>query len=321
MKKLLKKILITRPIFADQIAALRQHADVTVNESDVAMSPAELIMALQGMDGAVTTLTEKITPALLEACPSVKVIANIAVGYNNIDVAACHARGVIVTNTPDVLTETTADFGFALLMATARRLTEAEAFLRAGQWQRWGLDQLAGKDIHGATLGIVGMGRIGSAIARRAAGFGMQIIYHNRKEASGDTGGATYCESLPALLGMADFVMLVVPYTPATHHLMNAETIAMMKPDAMLINIARGGVVDDAALITALRNKTIAAAGLDVFEGEPALNPAFLELKNVVLTPHIASSSLATRRAMSQLAIDNCLDIVNGGAGLTVVSL
>jgi gluconate 2-dehydrogenase len=240
----------------------------------------------------------------------------MAVGFNNIDVPACTVRGVLASNAPGVLTETTADFGFALMMATARRITEGEHYLRAGRWSNWTVDMLAGADVHGATLGILGMGRIGQGIARRGAlGFGMPVIYHNRSrlpEADEAAVGARYVE-LNELLARADHLVIVVPYTPATHHLIGAAELAKMKPTATLTNIARGGVVDDAALAEALRDKRIAAAGLDVFEGEPKVHPALLAQSNVVLTPHIASASLPTRRAMASLAAANLIAALGAG--------
>jgi gluconate 2-dehydrogenase len=247
----------------------------------------------------------------------------MAVGYNNIDLAACTAAGVLVSNAPDVLTETTADFGFALMMATARRITEAERFLRDGRWQTWSYDMLAGADIHGATLGVLGMGRIGQAIARRAAfGFRMRVVYHNRSrlpEAEEAELGARYL-SLHELLTQADHLIIVVPYSPRTHHLIGAAELACMKPGATLVNIARGGVVDDAALAACLREGRLAAAGLDVFEGEPAVHPGLLALSNVVLTPHIASASLPTRRAMADLAADNLIAALTGGQPPTALN-
>ena len=247
----------------------------------------------------------------------------MAVGYNNIDIDACNARGVLATNTPDVLTETTADFGFALMMATARRMAESEHYLRRGEWTRWSYDMFTGSDVHGATLGILGMGRIGQAIARRGAlGFGMKVIYHNRSRLSPEQEaplGARYV-SKEELLRMADHLVLVVPYSAASHHAIGAAEIAQMKPTATLTNIARGGVVDDAALAAALRARTIAAAGLDVFEGEPKLHPDLLSVPNVVLTPHIASATVATRRAMADLAVDNLIAALTGAAPPTPVN-
>jgi gluconate 2-dehydrogenase len=244
----------------------------------------------------------------------------MAVGYNNFDVPAMTAAGVQATNAPDVLTETTADFGFALLMATARRMAEAEHFLRAGLWTKWSYDMFAGADIHGSTLGIMGMGRIGQGIARRGAfGFGMNVIYHNRSRLDAATEAdcrARYV-SKEELLKTADHVLLVVPYSPASHHTIGAAELALMKPTATLINIARGGIVDDAALAVALRDKRIAAAGLDVFEGEPTVHPDLLAVPNVVLTPHIASATIPTRLAMANLAADNLIGYLTQGKALT----
>jgi gluconate 2-dehydrogenase len=227
---------------------------------------------------------------------------------------------VLGTNAPDVLTETTADFGFALLMADARRIGESERFLRAGQWKRWRYDMFSGADVHGSTLGIVGMGRIGQGVARRGAhGFGMQVIYHNRTRlapALEAECGARYV-AMEELLRSADHVVLVVPYTPAAHHLIAAAELALMKPSATLVNIGRGGVVDDAALAAALREHRIAAAGLDVFEGEPRVHPDLLNLPNVVLTPHVASATVATRRAMANLAADNLIGFFEQNEALT----
>ena len=241
----------------------------------------------------------------------------MAVGYNNFDIDAMTAAGVLATNAPDVLTETTADFGFALLMATARRVTESEHYLRAGKWTQWSYDMFAGADLHGTTLGILGMGRIGQGIARRGAhGFGMKVIYHNRSRL--DAALEAECKagyvSKEELLKTADHVMLVLPYSPASHHTVGAAELALMKPTATLINIARGGIVDDSALAVALREKRIAAAGLDVFEGEPKVNPDLLTVPNVVLTPHIASATLPTRLAMANLAADNLIAFFEGKA-------
>ena len=317
------KILIARAISPEVVTVLEQHFDVRANQDDVAWSPSELAERLQGMDGVLTTGSQRIDAALLAACPQLQICANMAVGYNNFDVAAMTAAGVQGTNAPDVLTETTADFGFALLMATARRITESEHFLRAGQWKDWRYDLFAGAEVHGSTLGILGMGRIGQAIARRGAhGFGMQVVYHNRSRLSPELEAdckARYVGK-QELLSTADHLVLVVPYTPEAHHTIGATEIASMKPTATLINIARGGIVDDVALAKALANKTIAAAGLDVFEGEPAVHPDLLALSNVVLTPHIASSTMGTRRAMAQLAADNLIAYLGGKPPVTPVN-
>lgn len=308
-------ILVARAVFPEVIERLRQHFDVEDNQEDKVYTAEELASRLQGMDGMFSTLSEKVDQALLGACPRLKAVCNMAVGYNNIDIDAASRAGVSVTNTPDVLNETTADFGWALLMAAARRITEAEQWLRAGQWQKWRYDSFVGADLHGSTLGIIGMGRIGQAIARRSTGFGMQVIYHNRSrlapELEAQANHARYV-SREELLRQADHVLLVLPYSPALHHTIGEAEIALMKPTAVLVNIARGGIVDDAALIRALRERRIAAAGLDVYENEPALNPDFLTLTNVVLTPHIASASVATRLAMANCAADNLIAALTG---------
>ncbi|MFA7096620.1 MAG: D-glycerate dehydrogenase [Gammaproteobacteria bacterium] len=310
-----QKILVTREVFPEVLDYLAAHFDVTSNQADVIMSPAQLAEMLADKDGAVITLSERIDAALLSRCPRLKAVCNIAVGYNNIDLEACTAHGVMATNTPGVLDETTADFTWALILATARRVVESGAALRAGQWHGWKLKQFLGLDVHGATLGILGMGRIGQAVARRAQGFGMRVLYHNRNRLDAAIEAscrATYV-SKEELLREADIVTLNVPYTPATHHLIDAPELALMKPQAILINVARGGVVNDAALIAALREGRIAGAGLDVFENEPALHPGFLELENVVLTPHIASASTATRMRMAMLAAENLVAALTTG--------
>jgi glyoxylate/hydroxypyruvate/2-ketogluconate reductase len=301
-------VLVTRAVFAEVLADLAQHCTVQANTADTIWPAEELRHRLQGKAGVMTTPTERIDAALLNACPALRVVAQVAVGYNNIDLTACTARGVLVCNTPGVLTETTADFGFALMMATARRMAEAERYLRAGHWQKWSLDQFAGSEVHGSALGILGMGRIGQAIARRGAlGFGMQVVYHNRSRLPAQAEaelGARYV-SKAELLAQSDHLVLVLPYSTESHHAIGAAELAQMKPTATLTNIARGGIVDDAALAQALRQGQLAAAGLDVFEGEPQVNAELLALPNVVLTPHIASSSARTRRAMARLAADN----------------
>lgn len=309
-------ILVARAIFPEVVERLAGHFEVEANQEDRIFSAAELAQRLAGKDGAFTTLSERITPDLLAACPRLKAVCNMAVGYNNIDVAAASGAGVMVTNTPEVLNETTADFGWALLMAAARRVTESEHWLRAGKWEKWRYDDFVGADLHGTTLGIIGMGRIGQAIARRSTGFDMRVIYHNRTrlapELEARANHAQYMEK-DEVLRSADHVVLVLPYSAQTHHTIGATELALMKPGATLVNVARGGIVDDAALIEALRANRIGAAGLDVFENEPALNSAFLELSNVVLTPHIASASRTTRLAMANLAADNLIAALEGG--------
>lgn len=316
-------VLITRAIFPEVLEKLLNYFEVTSNQADVFWSPEVLVQQLQGCQGALTTGSVHIDAAVLAACPALKVCANMAVGYNNFDVAAMTAAGVLATNTPDVLTETTADFGFALLLATARRMAEAEHFLRAGRWDRWRYDMFAGCEVHGSTLGILGMGRIGQGIARRAAhGFGMKVIYHNRSRLDAGTEtacGATWVDK-STLLATCDHLMLVLPYSADTHHAIGADELAQMKPTATLINIARGGIVDDAALAAALRQGQIAAAGLDVFEGEPKVHTDLLALQNVVLTPHIASATIPTRLAMAHLAADNLIGCLVHGKPLTPIN-
>ncbi|MFP5466401.1 MAG: 2-hydroxyacid dehydrogenase [Gammaproteobacteria bacterium] len=313
-------ILIARDVFPEVVQRLQVHFDVETTAPGVTRTAHELADSLQGKVGVMTTGGERVDAALLAACPQLKVAANIAVGYNNFDPEAMTAVGVLGTNTPDVLTETTADFGFALMMAAARRMTESEHFLRAGQWKQWSLDLFAGAEVHGSTLGILGMGRIGQGIARRGAhGFGMKVIYHNRSRLDAATEaacGASYV-GMDELLAQADHLVLVLPYSPAVHHIIGATEIAKMKPTATLTNIARGGIVDDAALALALRDRRIAAAGLDVFEGEPAVHPDLLTVPNVVLTPHIASATLKTRMAMAMLAADNLIAYLTEGRALT----
>lgn len=314
------RILVARAVFPEVIARLEQHFQVAHNQADQAWSREQLAEKLRDKVGVFTTGSERIDEQLLAAAPELKICANMAVGYNNFDLAAMTARKVLATNAPDVLTETTADFGFALLMATARRLTESEHYLRAGKWQRWSYDMFSGSDVHGSTLGILGMGRIGQGIARRGAhGFGMNVIYHNRSRLAPELEAqckARYV-SKEELLKTSDHLVLVLPYSPSSHHAIGAAELALMKPTANLINIARGGIVDDAALAVALREKRIAAAGLDVFEGEPKVHPDLLTVPNVVLTPHIASATIPTRKAMANLAADNLIGFLVNGKPLT----
>lgn len=314
------RILVARAVFPETLARLAEHFEVESNTGDDVLSKPELIARLKDKAGAFTTGSERIDAEVLDACPDLKIVANMAVGFNNFDVPAMTARKVLATNTPDVLTETTADFGFALLMATARRVTESEHYLRAGQWTKWSYDMFAGAEVHGSTLGILGMGRIGQGIAKRGAhGFGMNVIYHNRSRLAPELEAACKARyvSRDELLKSADHLVLVLPYSAESHHAIGAEEIAQMKPTATLVNIARGGIVDDAALAQALREKKIAAAGLDVFEGEPKVHPDLLTVPNVVLTPHIASATFKTRRAMADLAADNLIGFLVKGKPLT----
>ena len=307
------RVLVAIPMFAEVLARLAQSFDVDAPcgiDRHIDWTPDTLAARLRGCAGLLLASTLRVDAALLQSCPALQAVCSMAVGYNNIDLAACTAARVLVSNAPDVLTETTADFGFALMMAAARRITESEHFLRAGLWTHWSYDFFAGADVHGATLGVLGMGRIGQAIARRGAlGFDMRVAYHNRSRLEPEVEqqlGARWV-SKDELLAQADHLVIVVPYSPSSHHLVGAAELARMKPSATLTNIARGGVVDDAALANALRQRQIAAAGLDVFEGEPSVHPDLLSLPNVVLTPHIASASLRTRHAMAELAAANLL--------------
>ena len=309
------KVVVTRGIFPEVVESLRRRFEVVHNDEDRPWPPGELAQKLQGAAGAMATVMDKFDEALLARCPDLKVISNIAVGYNNIDIPACTRRGIRVTNTPGVLDDTTADLTWSLLMASARRIAEADAYVRRGDWKiAFGVQYFLGQDIHHATLGIIGMGRIGRTLSKRARGFDMRVIYSNRSRLDPATEaslGAQYVER-DTLLAQADFVVVMAPYSPATHHLVGAAEIAKMKPTAILVNSARGGVVDDAALVQALKEKRIAGAGLDVFEGEPALNPEFVKLPNVVLTPHIGSASRATRIIMCNTAAANMVAVLEG---------
>ena len=311
----MKKILITRGILPEVVESLSRRFEVDHNAEDRPWPPEELVRRLQGASGAMATVMDRFDEPVLAQCPELKVISNIAVGYNNIDVPAATKRGIRVTNTPGVLDDTTADLTWALLMAAARRIAEGDAYVRAGEWKiAFGVQYFLGQDIHHATLGVIGMGRIGQAIARRAGGFDMRVLYHNRSRLAPEEEkrlNATWVER-DRLLAESDFVVVMAPYSPATHHLIGAAEIAKMKPTAILVNSARGGVVDDAALVEALREKRIAGAGLDVFEGEPKVNPGYLTLRNVVMTPHVGSASRATRLVMCNTAAANMTAVLEG---------
>ena len=309
------RVWVSQPLFDDVIARLEQYFEVSAAREVTEYSADSIASALQDVDGALVTLNERVGSEQIAAAPRLRAIANVGVGYNNLDIPALSRAGIVATNTPDVLTETTADFGFALLMATARRITESERWLREGHWRQWSFQNMLGADLHGSTLGILGMGRIGQGIARRASGFDMKVRYHNRSrlpDAIERESRASYV-GFPALLAQADHLVLVLPYSKDSHHIIGKQALSQMKPTATLVNIARGGIVDEDALADALTQGRLAAAGLDVFEGEPAINPRLLELRNVVLTPHIASASLATRRAMVSLAVDNLIAAMGQG--------
>jgi gluconate 2-dehydrogenase len=314
------KIVVTRHVYPEVLAHLEPYFEVTHNQADIPYSLEAWTALLSRQDGALTMGIEPVNEQVLAACPRLRICANLSVGYNNFDVPAMTRHKVVATNAPDVLTETTADFGFALMMATARRITEGENYIRRGDWHQWKLDFFCGAEVYGTTLGIIGMGRIGQAIAKRGAhGFGMKVLYHNRSQLAPDLEAAckaTYV-SKSALLQQADHVVLVVPYSKEAHHTVGAAELALMKPTATLVNIARGGIVDDTALAHALQKGQIAAAGLDVFEGEPKVHPELLKCQNVVLTPHIASSTRATRLGMAMLAANNLISFFNEGRVLT----
>jgi glyoxylate reductase len=314
VKELRPKIYITRKIPEEALSMLNEACEVRMwNEKDVPVPRWILETEISDIDGIYTLLTETIDEALLNKAPKLKVISNMAVGYNNIDVTAATKKGIMVTNTPGVLTETTADLTFALLMATARRLEEGTKFLRSGEWKTWSPMLLTGQDIHGATLGIIGLGRIGEAVARRAKGFNMNILYHNRsrKIEIEEELGLTYVDFI-TLLKESDFVCILTPYNSETHHLIDQEELTLMKGTAVLINTARGGIVNEEALYHALKNKSIWAAGLDVFEQEPVpTSHPLLSLPNVTVLPHIGSASIQTRKEMAILAANNLLQALH----------
>ncbi len=315
-------ILISRLLPEEALAQARSRAAVDVHEADKPLERSELLARLRGRQGLVCLITDTIDVPLLDACPGLKVVSNVAVGFNNIDVAAATQRGVVVTNTPDVLTETTADFAWTLLMATARRLVEADRYVREGKFTQWEFMLLLGGDIHGKTLGIVGFGRIGRAMARRALGFNMRVLYQDAVAADAATEKelrATRVDTA-TLLRESDFVTLHTPLLPETQHLINAQSLRTMKKTAYLVNASRGPVVDEAALAQALKEGRIAGAGIDVFEREPEVHPALIGLPNVVLAPHIASASSDTRVKMARLAVDNCLAVLEGRTPPTPVN-
>jgi glyoxylate reductase len=318
---MIHKILISMGLLRESIELARSRAEVDLHAGDDPLPKAELIARLKDKEGLVCQITDTIDAEVLGAAARLKVVANVAVGYNNIDVAAAHRRGIVVTNTPDVLTDTTADFAWALLMATARRVVEADGYVRAGKWHRWEFLRLLGGDVHAKTLGVIGFGRIGRAVARRALGFDMRVLYCDTVRADAATEAelrATFVDKA-ALLRESDFVSLHSVLTPETRHLIDAEALRAMKPSAYLINAARGPIVDEAALVRALTERWIAGAGLDVFEAEPTVHPGLLGLDNVVLAPHIASASEATRHKMATLAVENCLAVLDGRPPLTPV--
>lgn len=315
-------VLISRKLPEPAVELARSRAEIDAYAVDAAMPRTELLARLRDKQGLICMISEAIDQALLDACPDLRVASNVAVGYNNVDVAACTRRGVVVTNTPDVLTDTTADFAWALLMATARRVVEADRYLREGRFHQWEYMTLLGGDVHGKTLGVVGFGRIGRAVARRAQGFDMRVLYQDAvaADAAAERELRATRADLATLLRESDFVTLHTPLIPETRHLINAQSLRTMKKTAYLINAARGPVVDEAALVQALREGWIAGAGLDVFEEEPKVHPGLIGLSNVVLAPHIASGSSETRLKMATLAVENCLAVLEGKTPPTPVN-
>lgn len=304
-------ILVARELPPVAMEKLEAVPAVDVHRGETPLSTQDLHARLADKQALICQLTTRVDDALFAAAPNLKIVANVAVGYDNIDVEAATKRGILVTNTPGVLDDTTADFAWALLMAVARRVMDGERLVRSGQWKGWDLLQLLGSDVHGKTLGIVGFGNIGKRMAARARGFDMRVLYHNSRGAVDDANGAEYA-SLDDLLAQSDYVSLHCPLNDRTRHLIDADGLAKMKSTAYLINTARGPVVDEEALVAALRAGTIAGAGLDVFEREPEIHPELLELDGVVLAPHIASASIETRTKMAVMAVGNVLDALDG---------
>ncbi len=308
------KVLVTRAIQEKPLQLLQAHAEVTINPENTAMKPEEIMAHLPGKVGLLAMGGDPITEQVLSAGRELKIVANNAVGFNNIDLAAATRLKIAVTNTPDVLTDTTADLTLALILAVARRIVEADRYVRAGKWIGWTPELMLGQDVYGKTLGIIGLGRIGAAVAKRAQGFAMKIIYTDirRLPPAVEAQHNLYFLPLRALLPEADFVTLHVPLTPETRHLIGAEELRLMKKGAFLINASRGPVVDEQALVEALQLGIIAGAGLDVFEEEPKVHPQLIQMENVVLLPHIGSATRATREKMSLVAVNNILAVLRG---------
>lgn len=306
-------VLISQRIFDEAVAMVRQHFEVDWNQSETPLAPHVLTQRLRDKVGAIILLTDRIDEEVLSHCPALKILSNVAVGYNNIDVEACISRRIMVTNTPGVLDDTTADLTWALLLATARRIVESDQYFRSSQWKGWGLMQFLGYDVHHKTLGICGLGRIGQRVARRARGFNMKILYTDLVRAPQNIEkelGIRFVDK-KTLLSESDFITLHVPLTPQTTHYISGAEFSQIKPTAILINASRGPVVDEKALVQALQEGEIAGAGLDVYEREPEVDPALVQMKNVVLVPHIGSASRETRLHMAMMAAENLV------AGLT----
>jgi lactate dehydrogenase-like 2-hydroxyacid dehydrogenase len=307
------RVLVTREIPDEAVRRLKEHFTVESNQKDLPVSPRQLLQKLKGQDGVVTLSTDIVSDAVLAKNPQLKIVSNVAVGYNNLDVAAATKRGVMLTNTPGVLDDTTADLTWALILAAARGLANADRTVRSGRWKRWRMMEFLGQDIYGKTIGICGFGRIGRRVARRAMGFDMKVLYASRGRAPESVEQefrASYVDK-HTLLRESDVVSLHLPLVPETRHFIGAAELALMKKTAILVNASRGPVVDEKALVKALRSRRISAAGLDVYENEPALAPGLAALPNTVFTPHIGSGSFETRLRMSDMAVTNCI------AGLT----
>jgi glyoxylate reductase len=300
-------IFVTRRIFDETLNYLAEHVVVEGNDTDRVLSSDELQAGAADAAGILSMVTDRIDSQLMDSCPNLKMVANFAVGFNNVDLDAASERGILVTNTPGVLTETTADFAWALLMAAARRIVEGDRLVRDGKFTAWGPRMLLGHDVHRKTLGLIGMGRIGQAVARRARGFDMDVIFYDPYPVPAEVVDKLGARSTPLeeLYRTADFISVHVPLLPDTHHLLDDDAFAQIKPNAVVVNTSRGPVVDEQALVRALEAGTIAAAGIDVFEHEPQVEPGLLALDNVVLAPHIASGSHDTRLRMSMLASEN----------------
>jgi glyoxylate reductase len=308
------KVLSTHGLFPPARTLLEKHFDVEYWTREERPPRDELLRRVAEKDALICLLTEKVNEELLQRAPKLRIAATVSVGYDNIDVAACTRRKVVATHTPGVLDDTTADFAFALLMAVARRVVEGDAWMRAGTWPGWNLDQLCGGDIWGKTLGIIGFGRIGRTMAKRSQGFDMRVLYNDARRATPDVERELHAQyvDLDRLLVESDFVSVHVPLLPETRHLINAKSLAKMKPGAYFINTSRGPVVDEAALAAALEAKQIAGAALDVYENEPKVNPALVGRKDAVLTPHIASASIDTRTKMAVMAAENVIAVFEG---------
>lgn len=307
------RVYVTRLIPQAGLDLLSPHHDLDVWQGDLLPSPEELLRGARHADAIISLLTESITEEVISAAPSLKVIANMAVGYDNVDIQAATKRSIVVTNTPDVLTETTADFAWALMLAAARRIPEGIEYVREGRWRTWETQTLLGQDVWGATLGLIGLGRIGGAVARRARGFNMRVLYHTLRPHPDAAGEGLEWSELEALLTGSDFVSLHIPLTPATRGLIDARRLARMKPSAILVNTSRGPVVESAALYDALKDGTITAAALDVTDPEP-LPPdhPLLTLSNCIVLPHLGSASYATRNRMATMAAENVLAVLTG---------